>query len=702
MDSDLKKASAKLVPKLRKIVRNFALLPNRFLASITRASKRLKSGAAIAALVTTAILAGHTVSAQVSPPSQPLGSLKSVSIPEPSNLGEFVKNKTAAIELGKSLFWDMQVGSDGLQSCASCHFHAGTDTRTKNQLSPGLLRVNADGSPNPDETFNLGGLNYTLKPGDFPFHKLSDPSDRKSTVTADTNDVAGSQGIDLTKFNDIVPGSAVDSATVQPDKVFNINGTNVRQVTERNSPSTINAIFNFRSFWDGRAQNDFNGVNPFGSRDPNAYLLKASTKQSALEKVKVSINNASAASQAVGPPLSSVEESASGRVFPDIGQKFDRVKTKKLPRETGKKLKYLTPLGKQIVHPEDSVLGKYSQAPKPGLKTKNYEKMVQDAFQPQWWNSQQIIQVGTDGTRMFKQPQGALATNEFTLMDYNFSLFMGLAIQLYESTLVSNNAPIDQYFDGNSSALTSQQKQGKELFEGKAKCINCHGGPEFTNASVRNVKNERLERMEMGDGGVAVYDNGFYNIGVRPTQEDLGVGAEDPFGNPLSDSRMAQKGKFKDPNLSPSISATERVAVDGAFKTPGLRNIELTAPYFHNGGQLTLKQVVEFYNRGGDFHEQNIKDLDPDIERLSLSEDEQNALVSFMRSLTDDRVVREKAPFDHPQLFITNGHPGGTNSVTNDGTGRATLDMLEIPAVGRSGLGNNQKIDTSNFLAEGS
>ena len=682
-ESDLKKASAKTVLKLRKILRSIMLIPNRFLALINKASKSLKSSVTIAALVTMAILAGHTVSAQVSPPSQPLGSLKSVAIPEPSNLGEFVKNKTAAIELGKSLFWDMQVGSDGLQSCASCHFHAGTDTRAKNQLHPG-----------PD-TVIKSGLNHTLKPGDFPFHKLSDPGDRKSTVLADTNDVAGSQGVDLNKFNDITPGSAVDNMTLTPDPVFNINGVNLRQTTGRNTPSSVNAIFNFRNFWDGRAQNDFNGVNPFGSRDPNAYVLKAPTKQSALEKVKVSLKNASAASQAVGPPLSDVEESATGRVFPDVGQKFDRVKTKKLPREIGKKLKYLTPLGKQIVHPEDSVLGKYSQAPKPGLKVKNYETMVQDAFQPQWWDSKQIIKVGADGVRMFKQPQGALATDEFTLTDYNFSLFMGLAIQLYESTLVSDNAPVDQFFDGNNNALTTQQKQGKELFEGKAKCINCHGGPEFTNASVRNVQKERLERMIMGNGGEAVYDNGFYNIGVRPTLEDLGVGGKDPFGNPLSDSRMAQLGKFTDPNLSPQISATERVAVDGSFKTPGLRNIELTAPYFHNGGQLTLNQVIEFYNRGGDFHEQNIDNLDPDIERLGLSVDEQNALVAFLKSLTDERVRSEKAPFDHPQLFITNGHPGDTKSVTNDGTGRATVTMLEIPAVGRNG-GKG----TENFLSE--
>ncbi|MCY7277685.1 MAG: c-type cytochrome, partial [Phormidesmis sp. CAN_BIN44] len=538
------------------------------------------------------------------------------------------------------------------------------------------------------------GLNYTLRPQDFPFHKLADPSNRNSALLADTNDVAGSQGIDLNKFKDIVPGSAVDNVTPQPDPVFNIDGLNLRQVTGRNSPSVINSVFNFRNFWDGRAQNDFNGVNPFGSRDPNAFLYKAPTKQSALQKVKVSLKNSSAASQAVGPPLSDVEESATGRVFPDIGQKFDTIKTKKLPREIGKKLKTLTPLGKQVVHPEDSVLGKYSQSPDPGLKLKNYERMVQDAFKPEWWDSKQIIEIAADGTRIFKQPQGALNTNQFTLLDYNFSLFMGLAIQMYESTLISNNAPIDQYFDGNSNALTVQQKQGKDLFEGRAKCLNCHGGAEFTNASVKNVQKERLERMEMGNGGVAVYDNGFYNIGVRPTTEDVGLGGNDPFGNPLAESRLAQQGKFTDPNLSPPFSPGERIAVDGSFKTPGLRNIELTAPYFHNGGQFSLKQVVEFYNRGGDFHDQNIDNLDPDIEKLNLTEEEQNAIVAFLKSLTDERVRFDKAPFDHPELTITNGHPGNSTGVVNDGTGKATINTLKIPAVGRNG-----RPDSTNFPA---
>ncbi len=658
---------------------------------VARLLKRIKNSVAIAAIVAVAILAGHVASAQLVDPgvSQPLASLKTVSISEPSNLGEFVKDKSAAILLGKSLFWDLQVGSNGNQSCASCHFHAGVDTRAKNQISPGLLRVAANGAPNPDTTFNLGGApNYVLKPGDYPFHKLANINDRSSQVLSDTNDVAGSQAVNLTKFLDIVPGSAIDKVEVQPDPVFNVKGINVRQVTERNTPSTINAVFNFRNFWDGRAQNEFNGVNPFGSRDKDAFLLKAPTKQSALQKVKISLKNSSLASQAVGPPISSVEESATGRTFPDIGQKFDRLKIKKLPRETGKKLRVLPPLNKQLVHPEDSVLGAFSNSPRTGLKQKTYETLVQNAFQPQWWDSKQIIKVSADGTRSFKQPQGALATDEFTLMDYNFSLFMGLAIQLYESTLVSNNAPFDQYMEGNSNALTVQQKQGKDLFEGRAKCINCHGGAEFTNASVKNVQNERLERMTMGNGGEAIYDNGFYNIGVRPTLEDLGVGGKDPFGNPLSESRLAAKGLFTSLlNATPNITvgANERIAADGAFKTPGLRNIELTAPYFHNGGQLTLRQVVDFYNRGGDFHENNIDNLDADVQDLGLSEEDKTSLVAFMVSLTDDRVRYQRAPFDHPQLFVTNGHPGDQNAVSNDGTGQATTTTLELAAVGRNG-----------------
>ena len=90
------------------------------------------------------------------------GSLKQVPVPQPSDLNTYVRNREVAIVLGKSLFWDMQVGSDGIQACASCHFRAGADPRSVNQLNPG-------GANNPDPTINLG-VNHHLVAGDFPLH----------------------------------------------------------------------------------------------------------------------------------------------------------------------------------------------------------------------------------------------------------------------------------------------------------------------------------------------------------------------------------------------------------------------------------------------------------------------------------------------------------------------------------------------------
>jgi hypothetical protein len=178
----------------------------------------------------------------------------------------------------------------------------------------------------------------------------------------------------------------------------------------------------------------------------------------------------------------------------------------------------------------------------------------------------------------------------------------------------------------------------------------------------------------------------------------LGVGGKDPFDQPLSESRLAAQGLFEsllNATSNLTVGANERIAADGAFKTPGLRNVELTAPYFHNGGQLTLRDVVDFYNRGGDFAENNIDNLDRGMGfNRGLSEEEKTSLVAFMQSLTDERVRFERAPFDHPQLFITNGHPGDQNAVTNDGSGQATTTVIELPAVGASGISTPQP----NFL----
>jgi len=130
------------------------------------------------------------------------------------------------------------------------------------------------------------------------------------------------------------------------------------------------------------------------------------------------------------------------------------------------------------------------------------------------------------------------------------------------------------------------------------------------------------------------------------------------------------------------------LAVDGSFKAPSLRNVELTGPYMHNGGMLTLDQVVEFYTRGGDFHEANAANLDARIAgvgRLVGSPTNRANVVAFLKTLTDDRVRFESAPFDHPQLFIPNGHPGDAAHVTDDGTGKATDTLVELPASGAAG-----------------
>src|SRR5262249_27504201 len=141
-------------------------------------------------------------------------------------------------------------------------------------------------------------------------------------------------------------------------------------------------------------------------------------------------------------------------------------------------------------------------------------------------------------------------------------------------------------------------------------CADCHSGPEFSGATVSARMDPlsfdgMLERMVMGNGQMAVYDGGFYNIGVRRPTAAIGLGPNDPFGHPLSMARRESEhpGSVEDNHIQ--VTQGERVAADGAFKVPSLRNVELTGPYFHNGGTASLMDVVQFYARGGDFHDQN-------------------------------------------------------------------------------------------------
>lgn len=622
------------------------------------------------------------------PPPPP--SLRAVPIPEPPNLAEFVKDRTAAIALGKALFWDMRVGSDGVTACATCHFHAGADSRSRNAVSPGLLRVDASGHALPDTSFDLGpSANYTLTAADFPLWRLADPNDRTSEIVRTSNDVVSSQGVAYVTFLDVAPGSVADvvSSAIDPDG-FRVADLNVRRVEPRNTPSVINAVFNYRNFWDGRASHVFNGVDSLGERNPSAILYRA-TNPAKIAPVTVRIPNASLASQAVAPPLSSFEMSADGRAFVEIGDKLETDargahgigRGQKLPRKTGKKLLSLAPLGTQLVQSDDSVLGPLSRAPLPGLAT-TYDAMIRSAFRDEWWKSNRVIVVAPDGSRtVTNKPDRDPTTNEYSLMEWNFSLFFGLAIQLYEATLVSDDTPFDRFAAGDAAALSPLEKRGLDLFlsQSRGRCVNCHFGPELTDASVARVSASPLRRREGN-----LLDRGFNNLGVRPTLDDLGVGGVDatPSATPLSLARLAVAGQLEDPSQSPPVSPTEVLGVDGAFKTPSLRNVALTAPYFHDGGKLTLRQVIDFYSRGGDVWPVVDRAGQPleGLHVLSLTDEEKDALVAFLGALTDDRVRYRRAPFDHPQLFVPDGQ-----QLVDDGTGRATDVMREIPAVGAQG-----------------
>jgi cytochrome c peroxidase len=616
---------------------------------------------------------GITPGAPVDAAAKPEG-LKGIPVPTPSNLGEFVASKSAAIRLGKALFWDMQVGSDGKTACASCHFQAGSDSRTLNQVNPGQARMASPTTPNPSRSFQVGGPNYQFKRDDFPFHKLSNPNDQNSAVLRSINDVAGSAGVFNERLVAVTAGASADTRNPAGDTLFQVGGVQTRQVTSRNTPTNINAIFNFRNFYDGRAQYLFNGVNPFGARDEKARVYKLVSQT--VEPVQVRIDNASMASQASGPPLSTVEMTADGRRFMDIGRRL-------LPAR---------PLALQRVRSGDSVLGASVHSSRMGLKDADYASLVKRAFRSEWWNGSQVVQIDAAGKRSIVARPATLRSNQYTQMEANFSLFFGLALQMYQATLVSDDSPFDRFMAGDASAMTRTQALGMGVFFGKGQCANCHGGAEFTNASVRKTLKEPLQRMVMGDGRTAVYDEGFYNSAVRKTLDDIANGAMDPFGRPISNTGLAQavgSSEFKrllgiSPNIT--VSKSERIAVNGAFKTPTLRNVELTAPYFANGGSLTLRETVEFYNRGGNFAQNNRADLDGDIKPLGLNEDEKTWLVDFMTALTDERVRYQRAPFDHPQLFINNGHTGNDRSVLNAGNGLAKDETIELPAVNAAGV----------------
>ena len=667
-------------------------------------------------------------------------------------------------QLGKSLFYDMQPGSDGIQACASCHFHAGADTRSKNQLNPGLNRVKntpASGQhaevkgfhgvpANPDNTFQVGQPDHQLSQTNFPYvTEVDNPN-----ASANRNDTTSSMGVFFTQFVQTDPNDDVDQGTAQEDTVFNTSsglaGT-VRRVEPRNTPTVINSVFFLDTFWDGRGRWTFNGRNPDGVTDPKARILVSKKKTGAIRQKKIALHNCGNCSQAVGPPLSGFESSFDGRDWPDIGEKLLR------KDDLGERM---LPLAKQTVHWNDSMLGKGNfdhkgypslvDATQKGLNpTYTYYYLIKKAFNRVYWqNASKRVVMRPNGTIYFDKARGAekgtddvvdetfspATHRRYTQMEYNMPFFWGIAIAQYERRLISGRTPFDKWMEGNGGSVAgfgAQELRGLNIFVSKGKCINCHRGRDgsFSNATVQNKVDEgdvSVEPMRMGNVKPALYDTGFYNIGVTPTWEDLGRGGTDARGKPLGSARQSMFQRLKIARIPFKIKGHKRiravvvddllggtlevcppaertrdgfckpnsklnrdfrrVANDGAMKVPGLRNLKYTGPYMHNGSLATLMDVVDFYDRGGNFCGTNLRDLDPDIQPLGLSSNEKKDLVAFLLSLTDPGVGKKMAPFDHPELFVPDG--GRDRDITN---------MMHIAAIGAAGMGS----DLGSFLGLG-
>jgi cytochrome c peroxidase len=164
------------------------------------------------------------------------------------------------------------------------------------------------------------------------------------------------------------------------------------------------------------------------------------------------------------------------------------------------------------------------------------------------------------------------------------------AIAAFERTLETSNSAFDNYMNGNDTTLLSTSaKRGREIFNTKGKCFDCHFGPDFTTDLFRNI--------------------GIFN------------------GKDLNDS-----GRFV---------VTRDPKDIGRFKTPGLRNVAMTAPYMHNGMHNTLREVIDYYNEPDKFIGNSVNRDTLLSKPLGLTEQEKKDLEAFMLSLTDARFLKK-------------------------------------------------------------
>jgi cytochrome c peroxidase len=189
------------------------------------------------------------------------------------------------------------------------------------------------------------------------------------------------------------------------------------------------------------------------------------------------------------------------------------------------------------------------------------------------------------------------------------------ALAAYERALPSFDSPFDHFIAGDKNAIDDAAKHGWELFNGQARCNKCHALTE-TKRDVTNFT-----------------DNDFHNIGIgiirhnvvalaTQAQRDIASGHLTDVDRAAIGTNMSVLGRFL---------ITKKEADTASFKTPNLRNVLVTGPYFHDGSQGTLWDVIDHYNKGD-----GLKNpwLDEDIQPLALTESDIDDLVAFLASLT--------------------------------------------------------------------
>jgi cytochrome c peroxidase len=171
------------------------------------------------------------------------------------------------------------------------------------------------------------------------------------------------------------------------------------------------------------------------------------------------------------------------------------------------------------------------------------------------------------------QFEKAFGTNQITVER------VAMALATFERTITHNNTPYDHWLKGDKNAMSRDSIAGFDIFKGKAHCIDCHAGPNFTLAMTKT--------------GVAYKNTGVYQSPVL------------------------------DPD--PGRIAIEKANLDmkDAFKIPTLRGVGRNEPFMHNGDIATLEEVVEFYDRGGDRGK---------LKKLNLTDQEKKQLVEFLRN----------------------------------------------------------------------